>query len=190
MKYFRNLLLFCLSIGLATSCSKWVDPNPDVDPRITARKYCNDPQAVNYNWDFPGVPDSTVCYYPADLFEGSYSFKDSIFKSNNSYDTNYAPQTYMLQLTSLGKNKLQLTGFCTNPLFFTAPRIGTMAHGDSTYKIDDTTWAYGQPFCRSQDTLSGTLIREIDSVGKLITIEWKVVSDTGTRLHRGVARKI
>lgn len=52
MKYFKVFILLALSVSIFFSCEKWKDPNPDVDPRITERKYCNDPEAINYNWDF------------------------------------------------------------------------------------------------------------------------------------------
>ena len=39
---------------VAASCSKYTDDPGETDPRLS-RKYCNDPEAVNYNRDFPGT---------------------------------------------------------------------------------------------------------------------------------------
>src|ERR1043165_6289024 len=78
MRYFSLIILsLALVMGFAFSCKKWQDPAPKEDPRLT-RPYCNDPEAVNYNWDFPGKPDNSVCFYPSDLFAGTYTFWDTV----------------------------------------------------------------------------------------------------------------
>ncbi len=190
MKPLHLTVLITLFICGLLSCEKWKDANPDVDPRITERRYCNDPEAMNYNWDFPGLPDSTLCIYPADNFQGTYSFTDSIYFSDNTLDTNRIFQNYILQLTPTAKNKLLLSGFCTgNNLMFTAERISNNAYADTTLKINDSTYAYGQFFCRMQDTLTGTISKPKDSLPERIYIEWTVVSDSGVNYHKGTAIK-
>src|ERR1043165_5567011 len=83
MRYFSLIILsLALVMGFAFSCKKWQDPAPKEDPRLT-RHYCNDPSAVNYNWDFPGKPDNSVCFYPADLFAGTYMFYDTVSASQS-----------------------------------------------------------------------------------------------------------
>lgn len=190
MSVLKNGMMGFLASLLLLSCEKWKDPSPTTDPRITSRKYCNDPQAVNYNWDFPGVADSTVCIYSADLFEGNYTYTDSIYSIDNLLDTSKAFRTVQLQLVPLGKNKLKLSGYCTNDLFFTTLRNGITANADTTIKINDSTYAYGQLFCRAQDTLTGTLTRLSDSLTHTLSIQWTVVSDTAIRIHKGRATKL
>ncbi|HTN45366.1 MAG TPA: hypothetical protein VL098_03400 [Flavipsychrobacter sp.] len=192
MRHFRYIVAGCGFFLLFSACKKWVDPNPSVDPRITERRYCNDPQAVNYNWDFPGTQDSSVCFFPSDLFEGNYSFTDSIYFQDNSLDTNRTFQTYTLNITRTSKNQFKLAGFCGgNDINFTAQRTTYLAYADTTLKLNDTTFAFGQPLCRIQDTLTGTLSKsKTDSLSRHIYIEWRVVSDSGINFHKGTAIKL
>lgn len=191
MKKAVRLILYIVCVISFSACEKWKDPNPDPDPRVAERKYCNDPQAVNYNWDFPGLPDSTVCIYPADLFEGTYSFTDSVYNANNELDTAGSLKVYTIQLIPTSKNKLNLTGFCpSNAIAFTAERTTYRAVADTTLKLNDTTFFYGQPLCRIEDTLTGSVTKQrYDSSGKTIYIEWMVVSDSGVNYHKGTAIK-
>jgi len=191
MKKLTIILFIAVSSAIIYSCQKWKDTTAVVDPRITARKYCNDPAAVNYNWDFPGVQDSTVCIYPVNLYEGTYSFNDSIYFEDNILDSGRILQTYNIQLVPAGKNKLLLKGYCSNDIQFTVQRNGLKAYADTTLKLDDTTFAYGQPLCRILDTLTGTIIKSTnDSTKKNLFIEWRVVSDTGINYHKGTAIKL
>src|SRR5579872_3418748 len=72
------VIFFLMLTEGVCSCSKYKDTKATADPRLT-NPYCNDTNAVNYNWGFPGKPDSTVCFYPTDVFKGIYTFNDSIF---------------------------------------------------------------------------------------------------------------
>lgn len=98
--------IFLGALLLLISCEKWQDSKADSDPRLQDRKYCNDPDAVNFNWGFPGVPDSTKCIFPTDLYVGTYSFTDSIYSSNNLLDTLQSKTTYTLYIIPLSKNSL------------------------------------------------------------------------------------
>lgn len=191
MKLFRSLFLF-LSVGLFIfSCKKYKDPDPATDPRIPTRKYCNDPKAVNYNWDFPGVPDNSVCIYPTDLFKGSYLYTDSVYHADNTFDSALSLITYTLQVIPNSVNKFSLIGFCGNgdSLRFTAERTSYRANADTTIKLNDTTFVYGQFFCSSLDTMTGTLTRpKGDSVR--LKIDFTVHSDTEVNFHRGTATKL
>lgn len=184
--YFPGVLLLCCLALCA--CQKWQDKQPPEDPRINEKKYCNDPYALNYNWDFPGMPDSTVCIYPADIFEGNYLFTDSLYSADNTFDSAASQQSYALRITRLSINKLAVHGFCspTDSLLFTAERSTFRANADSTIQLTDTTTGYGQFFCRTQDTLSGfMMLSRTDST--LLKIDFTVVSDTDIRFHRGTA---
>ena len=191
MKKAASLIFYIVCLAGLSACEKWKDPNPDPDPRIAERKYCNDPQAVNYNWDFPGVADSTVCIYPANLYEGTSSFTDSVYNMGEELDSAASLKVYTLQLIPVSKVKLQLAGFCpANVLLFTAERTTYRAVADTTLKYDDTTFFYGQPLCRIEDTLTGSITKQrYDSTGKTIYIEWMVVSDSGVNYHKGTAIK-
>jgi hypothetical protein len=176
-------------VSAFAACKKWQDPQPVDDPRISSRRFCNDPEAVNYNWDFPGKPDNTLCFYPSDLFKGTFSFKDSIYSATNVFDSAGSQVTYLLQFLPLDKNRFVVIGFCPgDSLHFTAERVTYSAHADTTIQTSDTTFSYGQFFCRQLDTLTGTFTRSrTDSTG--IYIDLKVVSDTGINYHRGTAIK-
>lgn len=180
-----------LPLGLF-SCKKWSDPAAPQDPRLNEKKYCNDPEAVNYNWNFPGQPDNTVCIFPADLYQGTYSFTDSIYNSQSVFDSARSQQIYILRLVPVGKRHLRIVGFCggTDSLKFTAERSTYRATADTTLFLNDTTKVHGQLFCRTQDTLTGFVRKnQNDSTGKTIHFDLRVVSDTGVYFHRGTAIK-
>jgi len=176
-----------MTITLLASCKKWKDEKGPTDPRLS-RKYCNDPEAVNYNWDFPGTPDNTVCFYPADGFKGKYGFIDSVF---NAADNKFIKAiNYTLYFGPRGKQKFAVSGFCSNTdsVFFTSNRY-YKSLGDTTvrYNVDTATGA-GQLFCRVQDTLTGSIDR-IGTNDSFFNISLRVVSDTGITLHTGTAVK-
>lgn len=183
-----NKTLTILLITVATlsviSCKKWVDPAPTTDPRIN-NPYCNDPEAVNYNWGFPGVPDNTLCFFPSDIFNGTYLFVDSVYQASTGFFI--LTQTQTLQVVKRSQSKLEVFGLCgTGSLFITA-HSNFIATIDTT--VGDTTiFNRGQLLCRTQDTAAGTITyNRIDS---LLHISIIVVSDTGITTHTGKARKI
>jgi hypothetical protein len=187
-KLFIPLLLLVLTV---VSCEKWSDPKAVDDPRINERKYCNDPEAVNYNWNFPGQPDNTTCIYPSDLFEGNYTFTDSIYSADQIFDSVRTLITYPLQIIPVSKSAIRIIGFCgaTDSLRLSAERSTYRADVDSTIQVTDTTFDYGQLFCRSLDTVSGSITKDRYDSTRLI-IDFKVVSDTGVNYHRGTAIKL
>jgi hypothetical protein len=189
MKLKRIALLLLPALAIM-SCEKWKDEKAAEDPRISERTYCNDPQAVNYNWNFPGRPDNTTCFYPTDVFKGSYRFVDSVYSSDNTFDSAGSTKVYDLTVVPIDKNRFALVGFCglTESLKLTAERSNYRANADSTIKVTDTTFDYGQYFCRVEDTLSGFIYRDRTDTSRLF-IEFAVRSDTGLNFHRGTAIK-
>lgn len=178
MHFQKVFLLFLLTVSVA-ACDKYTDPAKPDDPRLD-RPYCNDPTAVNYNWDFPGYPDSTVCFYPSSVFSGNYLFRDSIYLPDGKFDSLRSLTTYSLRVTALTRQKFSVIGFCSgDSIRFTADRF---------YRsTGDTSVPRGQLFCRATDTLSGTIIRnQADTEGR-IYFTFTVVSDTATNTHRGTA---
>ena len=184
------LLILLLTIFVG-SCEKWTDPDSKPVPGIEDRKYCNDPEAVNYNWGFPGTPDSSVCYYPVDVFAGTYSFRDSVYNDDNSLDSIKSLNTIQIQIVPLTKSRFALVGFCPNDsLRFTALRNALNASSDSTIRESDTSFNYGQFLCRTEDTLVGTITRnQTDTTFSQIYINFTVDSDTAINFHRGTAYK-
>ncbi len=188
----QRIIIFIL-VPFLYSCEKWEDKKAVRDPSLDDRKYCNDPQAVNYNWNFPGQADSTVCFYPSDIFKGTYQFTDSVYNADYSFDLDRPRSTYTLQIVALTRNKLAVIGFCglNDSLKFTAERSSYRANVDSTIRISDTTFDYGQFFCRIEDTISGYISEnrfDTTPPNKLL-IEFMVRSDTGINFHRGTAIK-
>lgn len=181
--YRRLLVILIVAISLY-SCKKWEDEKPAQDPRLT-RPYCNDPEAVNYNWDFPGVPDNTRCFFPTEVFNGTYSFTDSLFSGDLEYDTFY---TYNISLIARSKSRFVISGFCPGgkELAFTADRF-YRASADSLM-LPDSSFISGQIGCRAIDTLSGMITKDPKEDNKL-RINFTVLSDTGTTYHIGTAIK-
>lgn len=176
MRYiFTFIILSCLCL----SCMKSTSTTPGTDPRL-GKTYCNDPEAVNYNWNFPGTPDNTTCFYPTEVFRPAYTFNDSVYFSDGTF---LFTKSYTLYLYPLSHVKLAIVGFCTSgdSLKFTADRF---YHAQL-----DSTNEEGQQLCRVQDTVSGTIIQN-SSDSSLLQVNFTVLSDTGLTYHRGTAVKL
>ena len=161
--------------------------NPD-DSRFD-RPYCNDPFAINYNWNFPGTPDNTTCFYPIDIFGGSYMLTDSI------YDADYQPDTvlkYPIRLFSLNSSRIKIgiTGFCDkDTLELTADRFYKAFLDSMDAKINGfDAKLSGQLACRTVDTISG-YIQKSQSDSNKLSIYFTIASDTGLSYHKGTAIK-
>lgn len=160
------------------SCAKWKD-KPAQNLGLT-NKYCNNPKAINYNWGFPGIEDSTVCVFPSDPFVGTYSYQDSVYWLNGTLDSGYT-HLVTFSISKNNFNQFSLNGFCPGSNFlFTADRYYNA--------VSDTIIGPGQQFmCRTLDTLTGGLT--YNSTDSSLTINFTVVSDTGTTNHKGIAYK-
>jgi hypothetical protein len=192
MRYIISIgLLLAVGTVFVLSCIKYKDTKATPDPRLT-NPYCNDPNAVNYNWGFPGKPDSTVCFYPTDVFSGTWEYHDSVFVQPSGLFI-YA-DSFVMTITKLSRTKMTVSGFCggggsltlTAGLLFIATVDTTI--GDSllnaTINADE-----GQPFCMPQDTVNGTFTKNIIS-DSMMSIVLTVNSDTGViSTHIGTAYK-
>lgn len=174
----RNIFigLPVLLIVLLISCKKYADKPGATDPRLD-RPYCNDPEAVNYNWDFPGKPDNSICIYPSQAFVGEYDYYDSVYDANN---TLIKELTFPLRIVANSNFKVELDGFCVSrkPVF----SAGRQLRADG-----DTTVFNGQLLCRDEDTLSGYFYKEVLSDTAAVLFNLTVVSDTDITIHRGRA---
>lgn len=185
LRLYTGLLPVILFLALLGGCDKWEDPAPGDHPGLN-NPYCNDPEAINYNWGFPGRPNDSVCIYPTDVFKGTYSFRDSIYLPDGSFDSLGSLVTYTLQIHPLTRQKMAITGWCpslTDSIKMTADRFFRA----SIDTLDGL--AQGQTMCRILDTATlGTLARSATN-DTFLTIDFTVVSDTGVRFHRGTAVK-
>ena len=169
--------LFVL-ILLFLSCKKYKDPDPFTDPRIV-NKYCNIPSAINYNWNFPGIPDDSQCVFPAQIYNGSYFYHDSIY---NNAGLLLSEDSFVLNFTQIDTTRLQITGFCPgNTIFAKATRF---------YKFTiDSIAGNGQLLCNITDTLAGKGSKFDLSDTTTIQLEYTVYTDTGIIYHAGTAIK-
>ena len=170
--------IFLLGIS-ATSC-KPTDYTATAPDTLAGRVYCNDPEAVNYNWGFPGRPDNSICRFPTDFFSGTYDYIDSLYFPDGSLDSAGSLMRDTLRLRALDRQRFSLAGFCAggDTVRLTANRFFRASI--------DTLLGAGQRFCRVQDTVSGTVVRTLEDTTRL-RIFFTVVSDTGTIMHRGTA---
>lgn len=164
-------------VTFACSCKKYKDTPPITDPRIN-NPYCNDPAAVNYNWGFPGIPDNSVCIYPADIFTGNYIFRDSVYNTNNTIAYR---DTFALQISKADSTKIFITGFCG------VLQIQAKANRYYSFNIDSLV-SKGQVFCNTTDTISGK--GEINFLGdSLLKFNYQILTDSGFIYHTGSALK-
>lgn len=151
---------------------------PFTDDRLI-KPYCNDPSAINFNWDFPGRPDNSVCIYPSQIYNGDYLFYDTItdffgnFKSADSFD---------LHFNNLDSVYLNISGFCGAKIF--------TAKANRYLKFNlDTLTGIGQLFCNNQDTITLSGSKKEISDTNFISIKYQVYTDTGIVYHLGTAIK-
>lgn len=165
-----------LSFGF-TSCKpeSYSATAPDT---LNHRFYCNDPEAVNYNWGFPGKQDNSICRYPTDFFTGTYRYIDSVYLSDGSFDSAGSLAQYILSFQTQSRQKLALYGFCGDPLSLTAGRYFRATL--------DTSILGGQLSCRALDTISGSISRSLEDSTRLL-VSFNIVSDSGVAAHRGTA---
>ncbi len=92
--------------------------------------------AVNYNWGFPGTPSDSVCIFPSDVLEGTYTLIDSSFDIDDSF---LNAQTYSnARLDKVAKNYISLKNYCTDSLLL----LLTVYLQISTDTIDGNEYNY------------------------------------------------
>lgn len=178
--------LFVLLFGLAfviNACQKEKDPPPtDGDDRLT-NPYCNDPNTVNYNWGFPGIPDNSVCFYPVDTFIGNWLFLDSIFDADSSF-FHYETKSLTFSSSEDTINKhLSIQGWCGADILFAVADKYKRATVDT---LDENI--NGQIICNPSDTITGVFNLNTYKQDSMM-IDLKVKSQTGVFYHKGWAIK-
>lgn len=180
--------VIALSLSIFSSCSK--APEEKTDPRLNEKRYCNDPDAVNYNVNFPGIPDNSICFFPTQLFKGTYLFIDSVRDKDYAFRS---VDSFLVTLVAKTNTKLAFVGFIkgtTDTLNLTA---------DKYYKavIDSAKGAYDVKLSGSLvkngnavDTVSGYLQKYSNDSNKIL-VRFAVVSgkDSVVNFHYGTARK-
>lgn len=178
----KGLLLLLLMGTAATfyACSKYKDPPPGVpNDELKNRRYCNDPRAINYNWGFPGTPDSTLCFFPIDSFQGAWKLYDTTLLPDGSISNTQVKNLVFTKSEDTLRTHLAVTGWCTGgmPFYITADKynkafVDTMLSGSP-----------GQYICNNTDTLSGELRQGKDT----LNIDFMITGATGTTYHKGTA---
>lgn len=179
--------MVALFLGVCgVSCQKDKDPQGQADDPRLQRPYCNDPQAVNYNWDFPGVPDNSLCFYPTEVFEGRYSFEDTQY-----YSAEYFPkgvESYTLELEASDQTRMVLKGFCSSGQGFTL-RASRFYRATLDSMVLDSLSLGGQLFCGTKDTLSG-YIQYLEGEPAAIQVRFRQGTDTNAIFHTGTAYRL
>lgn len=176
--FFKKIKIFIPIILIVLgACTKWKDKT--AQDLGLKNKYCNNPAAINYNYGFPGITDSSVCIFPSSPFVGRYKFQDSIFGLS---DQMVLGDMHTFEIVSVDTVRFKIVNYCSSAqdIFFKANRY---------YKADvDSGIALGAwLFCRELDTLRGQL--EYNSWDSSLTINWTVNSDTNVTTHKGKAYK-
>lgn len=179
-------LLITTSIALlvVASCLKKEDLPKGEPPAGLINHYCNDPRGINYNWGFPGIPDSSVCIYPVDTFVGQWLLTDSVFNPDSSFNrVNTRTLTFTATEDTL-LTHLKISGFCPNnqTLYATADKYG-QATLDTL--VDH---APGQLLCSPSDTATGKFYFPIDG-GDTMLIQFDVIG-INAGFHNGRATKL
>lgn len=182
---YRLFPAMLLVLMLFAACKKAEDKVGINDDRLNDRTYCNDPSAVNYNWGFPGKPDNSICFFPTEVFKGTYQLADSMFDVNYIFT---GLRTITLNIAASDYTRLTVTGFCNDnsSLLLTADKF-FKASVDTTIYVDSIKMG-GQLLCRPVDTLSGVITTSRGN-DTSIRINFTVVSDTGISYHIGTAIK-
>ncbi len=159
---------------LVWGCTKYKDPAPQ-NLNLT-NKYCNLPNAINYNWGFPGTPDNTVCIFPTDEVTGSFTFYDSLLDATGillPYDT------FDVLITKINDTSININGWCNNTKSITAK-----VKRNLRFSLDSNT-DLGSLLCANTDTISGSGIK--NNIGdSIINFSYKLHTSTNLQIHKGV----
>ncbi len=184
MRYFIAVLgVFIVGCLVFSSCKKYEDPHGVRPDELNNRFYCNIPTAVNYNWGYPGTEDNSLCFYPTDVFTGSYMFYDSVYQ-----DTLFLlADSFLVTISRVSDTTMTVSGFCKNG-------GGIVMSADLSYNatvdtvVGDSSTFRGQLLCRQLDTVAGFISKDKFDTTRL-HINFMVASDTGVATHYGSARK-
>lgn len=177
-------ILLALTAIVFYACKKYKDPpNTNLDPRLAEKGYyCNDPRAVNYNWNFPAIEDSSVCIYPVDSFVGTWTFHDTIYLQSGDTESVQIKQLIFTSTEDTLKSHLAVSGWCGGnvPFYVTANKYS---------RADVDTFPggiFGQYLCAQTDTLNGSINKNTGDPNTM-KIDFTINNQQGIKYHRGTA---
>ena len=181
------LMLLALPAIVFYACKKYKDPPvTTLDPRLT-NHYCNDPRAVNYNWNFPGIDDSTTCVFPVDSFIGTWIFHDTIYLPSGDTQGTTIKQLIITSTEDTAKTHLAVAGWCGGNTPFNAT-------ANKYNRADVDTFPggpFGQFLCSQSDTLNGYFSKNpLDTLTYSLKVDFTINSASGVTYHRGIATKM
>src|SRR5690554_1322158 len=149
----NNHLLSALFLAIAfffASCEKYEDKaNKDWDGD---EFYCNDPEAVNYNWGFPGEINDSLCIYPTELFVGDWIMIDTVFNDTLAIiDIQQRAVSFVNKSDDSLNHLIELEGYCEDhsTIIFQANRF--MLASVLDILVDDL----GQLNCDGESIITG-----------------------------------
>jgi len=172
-------------VGGASACKKYKDPaKPDIDDGLNGRRYCNNPLAVNFNWGFPGIPDSTTCIFPVDKFKGTWLFHDSVYTTDEVLQEVITRTLVFAATEDTLLTHLAVAGWCggTERMQVTANKYG-LAQVDTLLE-----YRPGQLICSASDTVTG-YFQQYTAAEDTMKVDMVFNTAAGIRFHRGTAVK-
>lgn len=180
------VLMLAFAGSLFMACKKYRDPPPTdgYDGQDTSH-YCNNQYAINYNWGFPGTPDSTTCIFPVDVFKGSWLFTDTVYLPDSTVLEVSNKSLVLTATEDTMHSHLAVSGWCSNGehILITADRFKNA--------ITDTVIPYSngsQYLCSQADTISGRLNKYYNN-DSFMQIDFTINTANGIQYHTGTAVK-
>lgn len=153
--------MLCVFMLGFISCDRYEDKTlQDWDDQDNSY-YCNQADAINYNWGFPGLINDSICIFPNEVFEGTWYLTDTIFNDTlgiEQIQERWVTIDWVADDTI--SYKLKMMGFCEEdqPLYFDANRF-MLAN-----IVDDLEDTNGQLYCDLTSSISGNIRKDnIDS---------------------------
>lgn len=167
------------------ACKKYQDPPDATFPSELTDHYCNDPRAVNYNWNFPGIEDSLVCVFPVDSFQGSWTYYDTTYLPSGDTAGTAIRNLVFTSTEDSVKMHMTVAGWCSANATF-----NVTANKYNRSELDSLPGSYsGQFFCSQADTAVGAFYKDVSdttSFNKMV-VDITVTSGETIQYHKGVA---
>lgn len=143
--------LLCL-----TACNKEDKKGEDVTDKLK-NKYCNIPGAINYNWNFPGIEDNSICYFATDYYEGTWKLTDSVRLEDSTF---VRVDTLYLEFNKIGSDttnsKMHLRRWCITSDIWVQVNKYYIGMTDTTQNAEG--W---QLVCNGRDSLKINFSRNV-----------------------------
>jgi hypothetical protein len=180
-KFFREITCVVVVLLGIWSCNKDDGDVPDVSDKLTNR-YCNIPQAVNYNHGFPGIEDNSLCIFGTDYYRGNWIVVDTIKLGDSTLidiDTLFFNISLMPNDTSY--SKMYLRGWCGNENIIM--NIDKYYFGRSDTFANQDGW---QRICNSDSILISVSKNIMDTSSVIFRISESVNNELRYHIGKGV----